>query len=498
MIKIVPGNETFVRIVCDDWGIEAELADFFCFFAPGYKYMQKFKTGMFDGKIRLFNKQRKTIYKGLVDEIVKWAKNRDYPIEVDITLKNSTDITPEEVRRFVDSLDLRGKGQPLQIREYQYEAIHRAIKYNRQLLLSPTSSGKSLILYAYFRWQFAQGRQCTLIVPSTMLVEQMFSDFEDYSSANGFDVEESVGVLYSGKERVFTKPLIISTWQSCAAMVKNDRRAFDALRSRTECIGFDEAHTYKADVVKSVMEEFVAAKYRIGTTGTIDDAKINALTLTGLMGPIYKVITTKQLMDNGQIVRLEINALVLQYAEEMRKAYKGMDYKEEVKFLVGYAPRNQFIAKLASSIKGNTLILFNYVAHGKIISDEIAKVSDRTVHFIHGGVEVEERERIRILLDTSEDAIVVATSSLFSTGTNIPSLENVIFAIPSKSTIRIRQSIGRGLRLKSGKTLCRLFDIADDLSYKSYKNTTLNHLEERIAIYDKESFEWTMKKLPLR
>jgi superfamily II DNA or RNA helicase len=257
-------------------------------------------------------------------------------------------------------------------------------------------------------------------------------------------------------------------------------------------------HTQKSGIASSVMERFILTKYRIGTTGTIDDAKINALVLQGLMGPIYKVISTKELMDNGQVSQLDINCTVLQYPEHIRKAYKGMTYQEEIAFLVAYEPRNRFIAKLASVVKGNTLVLFNFVdRHGAIIEKMIREITDRKVYFIHGGVDVEERERIRNILSTETDAIVVANSALMSTGVNIPSIRNIIFAIPSKSTIRIRQSIGRGLRLNKGKEKCVLYDIADDLSWKSFKNTTQNHLEDRISIYEKESFSWTLRKLTI-
>lgn len=496
MIKVLPLNETHVKIITDDFGIEAELSDYFQFYVPNYRYMPSYKNGMFDGKIRLFNSRSKTIYKGLISDIIKFAKGREYELVIDTSLKNTLDVNRQEVIDFVDGLDLHARGGKLDIREYQYDAIHKTICNERQLLLSPTASGKSLIVMAAIRWHIAHNRKILIIVPTTMLVEQLFSDFEDYSSENGWDVEDNISTLYSGKERIFDKNVVISTWQSLASMMKSDSKNFHELLNRTEVGIWDEAHTYKANVVLSVMEKFVKTKYRLGLTGTIDDSKINALTLTGLMGPIYKVITTKELMDNGQVVNLDIQSIVLKYPEEVCRAYSKVAYKDEIAFLVSHTGRNKFIARLAATVKGNTLVLFNFVdKHGAILEKLIRDQTDRPVFFIHGKVDVEERERIRKLLDDEDNAIVVANSALMSTGVNIPSIENVIFAIPSKSTIRIRQSIGRGLRLKNGKTKCTLYDIADDLSYKSKKNTTLNHLEDRISIYEKEKFTWTMKKL---
>lgn len=498
MIKIIQYNESYVRVLSDDLGVEMEMSDYFTFFASNYRYHPKFKAKIWNGKIRLLNLQNKLIFKGLLNEIIKFCKSRDYEFEVDAVLKNTIDISLKLVTEYVDKLNLYGRGNPIDVREYQYDAVHKALSNKRQLLVSPTSSGKSLIIYSVIRWHILHDRKILIIVPTTNLVEQLFTDFQDYSSNNGFNVEENASVLYSGKERIFDKPVVISTWQSLMAMMKSDKDKFEELVNRTDVSLFDEVHLAKSTVILSVLDKFIHTEYRLGTTGTLDGNKINELTLTGLIGPIYNVITTKQLMNNNQIVDLSINCIVLKYPEHIRKAYKGMDYKEEIDFLVGYENRNKFIARIATTIKGNTLILFNYVErHGAVLDKLIRESTDRPVFFIHGGVDVVQREEIRQKLDSLNNAIVIATASLMSTGVNIVSLENIIFATPSKSTIRVRQSIGRGLRLKEGKTKCNLYDIADDLSMGKYRNTTLKHLEERLTIYIKEKFEYSIKHLAI-
>jgi len=499
MIELLPFNETHIKIRCDDWGVEQEISEFFTFFVPGYRYMPSYKNKMWDGKIRLFDSRRKTIYKGLVNEVIKFARTRDYEVVADISLNNNNNIGYDEVKDFVDSLDLHARGEKLDIREYQYDAVWKAIGNKRQLLLSPTASGKSMIIMSVIRWHIQNNRNILIVVPTTMLVEQLLADFKDYSSANGWDADENCTTLYSGKERIFDKHVVISTWQSIAAMYKSDPKNFKDLVNRTDVGIWDEAHTYKADVVLKVMEQFTMTEYRTGTTGTIDDTKINALVLQGLMGPIHKVISTKELMDAGQVVQLKIKCLALGYPEHIRKTYKGMSYKEEIQFLISYEPRNKLLAKLATSTEGNTLLLFNFVAkHGAVLDKMIRERTDRPVYFIHGGVDVSEREEIRNILSKENNAIIVANSALMSTGVNIPSIEHIIFAFPSKSTIRIRQSIGRGLRLNKGKNKCVLYDVSDDLSYKSYTNTTWNHMEDRIGIYEKEQFDWKLIKLELK
>jgi superfamily II DNA or RNA helicase len=502
MIKFEQFNETHMRVFCDDFGTEQEMQEFFTFMAPGYKFMPAFKNKIWDGKIKLLDARKKTLYKGLLSFAINFCKSRDYEFEVDPKLNPSTGIKEEQVQQFIDSLQLTARGKPLEVRDYQYQAVHKSLESKRNLLLSPTSSGKSLILYSKIRWHLDKlDHRVLVVVPTTMLVEQLFNDFKDYSTANGWNVEENIQLLYSGKEKLFYSNVMISTWQSLTAMMKNQPAAFRDLVKQVDVALFDEAHTYKASAVLQTMEKFTDTEWRTGTTGTIDNNKINELSLIGLMGPIYKVITTKALMDAGQVTSLKIKALLLQYPEYIRKAMKGMTYQQEVDFIVSNETRNRFIANLTKACKGNTLVLFNYVErHGSVLYELVQQRlsnSGRTVHFIHGGTDVDDREAIRHTVEHEKDSVIIATASLFSTGINIPSIQNIIFAVPSKSTIRIRQSIGRGLRLKEGKTHCNLFDIVDDLSYKSWQNTTLKHFQERVSVYDSEQFDWEVRKVEL-
>jgi superfamily II DNA or RNA helicase len=162
-------------------------------------------------------------------------------------------------------------------------------------------------------------------------------------------------------------------------------------------------------------------------------------------------------------------------------------------WIVKNEKRNKFIKNIACNTKNNTLLLFQYVdKHGKVLYDTIKKeVGDkRKVFYIHGGVDTEEREEARQIAMKENDCIIVASFATLSTGVNIPNIETVIFASPSKSKIRNLQSIGRGLRLKGDKTSCELIDIADDLSWKSKTNHMLNHAMERMKIYSSEDFDY--------
>jgi superfamily II DNA or RNA helicase len=503
MIHFEYFNESFLKIRVEDYGVEQELYEFFSFFAPGYKFMPSYRKGIFDGKIRLFNLRNKQLPRGLLNIDIKFCDGRDYEFSKDPQLDSKTGITLDEVKDFVRGLNLHTRGKPLEYRDYQLEAIWKCLSDKRGILVAPTSSGKSAIIYSKIRYHLDNmGQNVLLVVPSTQLVEQMFSDFKDYSSENGWDVEENVQILYAGKDRVFSKKVLISTWQSLAAMAKNDPETLKQIVDKTDVGIFDEAHTLgKGTVVIDTVNRFTKTAWRTGTTGTLDDSKIHQLNLIGLLGDPYQVITTKELMDAGQVTPLKIKILLLKHQEELRKFYKGSNYIDEISYLVGSEQRNRFIANLAKACEGPTLILVNFIErHGQVLTDMIKEIvpADRMVEFVHGGVDVKEREQIRKIVEEVKNPILVANASLFSTGTNIPALENIIFGISSKSSIRVRQSIGRGLRLKSGKKYCTLFDISDDLSWKSYQNTTLKHMRERVAIYDKEQFDYKILNIDLK
>lgn len=503
MIKVLPFTETFVKVQIDDFGIEQEFSEFFTFFSKGYKFSPAYRNGTWDGKIRLFNSRNKTIYKGLLKIIVKFARLNEYKLTIDPSLNpKDEEFDENEFRLFCENLNVASDGEPIGVRDYQVEAAIKAAQEYRRILISPTGSGKSLIIYTLIRYFLDKNpdERILLIVPTTTLVEQMFKDFVDYSTLNEWKPEEYTQLLYSGKDKIFGKSIMISTWQSLHAMKKNDPKSFSQIVKLTGVGIFDEAHTYKAEEVRSTIEQFATTERRIGTTGTLDGSKVNELVLTGLFGNPYTVKTTRQLIDEGVLTDIKIHVLRLKYPEHVAKAMKGSDYQTEYDFIIGTQERNLFIRDLALKCHGVTLITFALVErHGKVLFDLIKEAaSDRNVYFVSGATGIEERERIRKVANDDPTCIIVASEKLFSTGVNIPGITNIILAVPRRSSILIRQTIGRGLRKFKGKEFMRLFDIADDLSVGSRKNVTLKSLDDRLSIYIKEEFEYTVKDIPLQ
>ena len=478
-------NEVYLHVQAE-LHIYYELADQFTFEVPGAKFSPAYKKKYWDGKIRLFNTQKGEIYVGLLDKIVQFCKDHKYTYEF---VESKYYGLPFEVNEMIskpgvkDYMNVICNHKP---RDYQIEGVYDALRYNRKLLISPTASGKSLMIYAIVRYFVEKKKAILIVVPTTSLVEQMYKDFADY----GWDVGSYCHKIYAGKERQTDSQVIITTWQS---IYKLPRKYFE----RFDTVVGDEAHQFKSKSLVSIMSKLADAKYRYGFTGTLDGSQTHKWVLEGLFGPSYKIIKTDELMKKGHLAKLDINVLLLKHPPQ-----KFEIFEDEVQYIITHERRNKFIRNLALDLKGNTLILYaRVVGHGLPLYELINNsntIENRQVFFIHGGVDTEDREKVREITEQENNAIIVASYGTFSTGINIKNLHNVIFASPSKSRIRNLQSIGRVLRKGEQKTRATLYDIADDISYKSRKNYTLNHLIERIKVYNEENFNYDIVNIPLK
>ena len=480
VVRVEKLDETYNKVICDP-GTAFELNDCFTFEVPGAKFMPAVRNKVWDGKVRLFNAMTCTIYAGLNPRIREFCEKRGYQYEEADDFA-AVEFSLAEAKQEISTYNVPDK---YEVRDYQLAAFAHAVRNNRALMLSPTASGKSFIIYLLVRYY---AKRTLVIVPTTSLVSQLASDFADY----GFSSDKFVHRIFSGQDKQTDKPIVISTWQSIYKLPKEYFQQFDVV------VG-DEAHLFKAKSLGSIMAKLSTCKYRFGFTGTLDGTQTHQLVLEGLFGAVKQVTTTAKLIEQKHLAGFKIKVIVLKYCDATRQALKTADYQGEMDFLVRNDARNKFIKNLTLSLKGNTLLLFQYVEkHGKILYDTLKQESSNPVFFVHGGVDGEEREEIRRIVETEESAVIVASYGTFSTGVNIRNLHNIIFASPSKSKIRNLQSIGRGLRKSETKSDAVLYDIGDDLTWKTRKNFTLLHMAERIKIYNEESFEYKIYQIALK
>ncbi len=477
-------SEVYLKLSCEP-GIRMELNQYFRFRPKNYQFMPMFRRRKWDGYVYLFNFDNGRIYYGLKKEVQRFANDREYKL-IDQTNDPLEIISNEKYYEFLTSFPCQYK-----LRDYQSNAVRHSINERRCVLLSPTASGKSLIIYYLIRYYYP--KKSLIIVPTLSLVSQMYTDFQSYADKN-FEVENLVHKIFGGQEKETTKPIVISTWQSLYELKKPFFTDFEVV------IG-DEAHLYKAKSLTKIMKNLENAPYRIGTTGTLDEVEVHKLILEGLFGSTKRVTSTKELIKKKTLSEISIKCLILRYSKEASSIVSKLNYQEEIDFLVSHTERNKYICNLVKGLTGNTLVLFQLVEkHGNILYSMLQDTleSNRKAYYVYGGTDAESREKVRELVELEKDSVICASYGVYSTGVNIRNIHNIVFASPSKSRIRNLQSIGRGLRKSETKSSASLYDIADDLTYNDRKNYTLNHFMERIKIYTSEHFPYHIYTIPIK
>jgi len=291
---------SMLQLVECDPDVVHELSEHFTFEVPGAKFMPAVKKRLWDGKIRMLDRNTGQINAGLYYAIKKFAMQRGYGIKVDEGAYGfpyeTNKVNHLETMNWMDTL-----GIPFKPRDYQYDAITHAITYKRCILISPTGSGKSFIIYLLMQWYMANhDKKILVIVPTTSLVEQMYADFKSY----GMDVDNEVHKIYSGKDKETDKRIVVTTWQSIYKLHPVWFEDYGAIFG-------DEVHGFKSKSLSSIMNKAKNAEYRWGTTGTLDGTQVHKLVLEGLFGPVHRVTTTHALQENETLAKLDIDIILL-------------------------------------------------------------------------------------------------------------------------------------------------------------------------------------------
>ena len=481
-IIIEKNNESYVQLHCNE-EINHEINNLFSAFAAGYRFNPRYVNHLWDGRVRVYSPITQLLPIGLVSNLMKWCDSKKYTYKTDFFDDFTDEIDKDELRETIN-----GYVKKFDVRDYQFKAVYEALTNKKGILLSCTGSGKSLMIYCIFRYLLEKKKlkRLLLIVPNTSLVEQMYTDFIDYGWDN---IEESVELLYSGKKPTYRLPVLISTWQS---LQTQDKSFFE----RYDCVLVDEAHGVKANVVSKIMKSCFNAEYKLGTTGTLPTELSEQLIINSVIGNVIFELKSKELIDLGHLTKLNIASIFLKYPDEFIAENKNRTYQEEVKMVEEYENRNSVLNMIIDHSKNtdNILVLVNHKNHLKEIKDYLIKqYPNKKVNILMGDIKSAERETIRKNIEYEEGTIVIGTYAVCSTGLNIPRLHAVILYANSKSRIKVLQSIGRGLRKHNSKNKVIIYDIIDDLSYKTRtgktkKNYCMQHYDERLSYYTEQQF----------
>lgn len=490
-------DASYLRIKSPERHILYELSDHFTFTVPGARHTPAFKEKIWDGKIRLYNTKTGLIRAGLLDDIKKFCDDNKYQFILNEpgTLRKVNYTHQELTEKYKPhTLNKRtGEYKPIEYYDFQADAVNEALSNERSTLLSPTSSGKSLIIYTLIREWLDQGLEKILLtVPRLALIEQMLADFKEYSVYDdSFDVNEIFHRIggKKHKEKDTDKPIIISTWQSMQNMKAPYFKQFEVAMG-------DEAHGAKAKQLTKIHDLCTNAYRRCGLTGTLDGSTCHELVIKGIYGKIKVVTTIKELMDSDRVSQAKIKMIALKYPDDECKGRRV--YLDEIEYVMEHKRRKIALTHFIASLKNNTLVLYNEHKEGDELYNLLRKkYPNKKVYQIDGRVDIDERERIRNLIEKEENVILLGSYKTMSTGISIKNLNNIVFyRPPGKAQIKILQSIGRLLR-KGVINNVTIYDICDDLRKGKWINHLFKHAQQRLQIYSNEKYKFKVCKIKI-
>lgn len=496
MVKIEQLNYSFSKVTSNDREEILKIFNYFSYFTEGYQYQPLYKQGRWDGKIKLFKFVEKLLPNGLVYQLKELLESLEIEYEYIPMNEEPFIFTKNDLDDFIKTLNLPSH---IEIREYQKELIYQAITKKQLVGVSSTSSGKSLAIYVIVRWMLATNKKSFIIVPSVSLVHQMSSDFLSYGM-NEEDHTKWIHCIYSGQEKTFTKPIILTTWQSVfkSSVLDQYTKNINGTDRQYDCVIVDEAHKAKAgDGIKisSILEAFDHSPWKIGVTGSLPSLELLKQQVIACLGEPINIIKASELVDMGYATELDVKVVFLEYNDIDRKYIRSSAVKKnwnlEMDFINESSGKLQFITKLVmSKLKKNenTIVFFKRRKFGKLLYDTLSQLSEK-VFYVDGDVNGIKREGIRNFMETENGLILVASYGTFSTGINIKLIHNGLFAEnPGKSDITLIQSLGRFLRQHANKTKANIYDIVDDFTYKTYENFAYRHFKERLLTYRNEGW----------
>jgi superfamily II DNA or RNA helicase len=491
-------NESWVSLEADSVILKA-VSDYFVFKPENYQFTPKYRAKQWDGNIRLYDLVKNCFPLGLLFKLHSWCIKQKIEVIYENFDKSNTIFDDDYIQNYA----LNNLKLSFPLRDYQLDGVRIGLQERHCILLSPTATGKSAIIYTLLRLilKHNQKYKVLIVVPTIGLVDQMAGDFDDYSANTGKKFSDHCQKIYDGSKKEVTKQIIISTWQSLQNLPHTYFKQFDAIL-------VDECHTgsLKGNVINKIVRWCTRAKYKIGCSGTLQDAKLHEYSLYALYGKVYQLTQTAKEIERGNLSPIQIYQAFLHYPkDDCREFFKQRTkikkqailsdkksgaaiFHHEIGFVNEKEYKRNFIAAICRKQKKNTLILFKRNSQfGYKLYDKFKnEFFDRKIFLITGKTPKEDRNKVREICEKYNDAIIIAGYQIFSTGVNIKNLHNIIFGESTKSKITTLQSIGRGLRKLASKDKMQLFDIVDVLLFKKVYNIMFKHAFARLEMYEKE------------
>jgi len=419
-------------------------------------------------------------------EIKKFLTNNQYPQKIETTPEFLHEVAPANNIWHKDpAFSLKPYPLALELRDYQSEIVTKALTLGRGTIMLATAGGKTLTMASLLSniWNMNKAFKCLIIVPDLSLAEQTSNDFLSYKVPFSFSKWTGSNELNLSTNIVVANLGILQSKNSDLTWIEG-----------IDVLVIDEVHKLRRGNEINKLIKKIKTPFKFGFTGTLPEDNLDQWNIIGKIGPVIYEKTSYQLRLESFVTPATVVAFLLNYKTKPvypEYNYNATDkYRAETEFLIKNSFRNNFLAKLTNKIQKNTLILIDYIEHGLILEALFNSVLvNKRVYFIRGEVEVEEREKIKKVMEEADNVVVIAISKIFSTGINIKNLHYITFAGGGKSKIKILQSIGRGLRLHKDKDKLIIVDIADNLIYGE------QHFLKRKTLYEKENITYQVKEI---
>jgi superfamily II DNA or RNA helicase len=473
-------------------------------------FIIKRKKPHWDGDIRYIDKYQRVPI-GLWKEVENLCKKFHFPLEIE-GIEHLYDKThnDSDFKKWAISYFEESKITP---RDYQLEGASRVLKFKNCTEEISTSGGKTLIAFMIFKYlhDVKKKPRMLYVVPNVNLVTQTEEKFYEYEDSCGKRPNWKSDCAFGGARKNDDKQfdIVFGTYQTLSKKGLEYFAQFDAV-----CI--DETHHAKANSIKNILVKCYNAEYKFGLTGTLPEDGSNAsFTIQAYLGPRVYTVHSADLIAAGNATPVKVVGIELDYLEpEIKKKLYDLrnvsgDEKDGAKLLnlekdVARESRKRFnyiVSKIASVTK-NSLVLFSDIKndYGRTLYNWMKENTEKNVYYIDGGTKNENRDYYKKQMENQEDTIIIASIGVFSEGIDILNLHNIFVIESYKSQFIVRQVLGRGMRLMSGKEKVIVIDFSDNFEYGSgfqKVNYLMRHGNEREKLYKESRFPYKRFKIKL-
>jgi superfamily II DNA or RNA helicase len=374
----------------------------------------------------------------------------------------------------------------LELRDYQQNIVDACLKHGRGVTILATAGGKTLTIANLIECIHKTQKQfkCLMLVPDLGLVNQTSSDFYEYKTTFLHSKWTGSDKLNLGSNVIIANMGILQSSKSDTDWIQD-----------VDLLIIDEVHKLRKDNKINKLIKTIRTPHKFGFTGTMPEQLLDQWNILGQIGRVLYERNSYQLREQQYVAKAKVQVIKIVYNEKpptypADRFDPSARFRREQQFIAKNTFRNNILGKLSQGFDNNSLIMVDYIEHGEELYGVLrSQCKNKQVFFIRGEVAVEERDKVKKLMENTSDVVCIAISKIFSTGINIKNLHYIVFAGGGKAKVKIIQSIGRGLRLHKDKKGVIIIDIADMLHYGS------QHYTKRLSLYKGEKIDYGIKKI---